>query len=193
MAMAEWSIPFANDGGPLIVLPRDLLPCWDGTDGPPLTEAFPFGPDYARACEADYPASLIDVCRGIGLVMGAQDHICPATWLRWSGCAPVLVGWEYGDDGAENALVASLLSDRLEWSRLPRPMAVRGGELILLHAASSGRDLREPPFSGRDYAVIGDAIPAALDGGEYDIDVAVAERRSGSPAFRCIVCRWRLL
>jgi immunity protein 21 of polymorphic toxin system len=191
--MAEWSIPFANDGGPLIVLPRDLLPFWHGTDGLPVSEDFPFGPDYARACEADYPASLIDVGPAAGLVIGAQDIVFPARWLRLPEGEPVLVGWEYGDDGADTALVERLMGSDLDWACLPGSMALRSGDLVLLHAASSGRDLREPPFPGRDYAVVGDAIPAALDAGEYAIDVAVAEERSGYPAFRCIVCRWRLV
>ncbi len=47
-----WSTTFANDGGPLIVLPRDLLGYWKGSEGVSSRDDFPFGPDYARACEA---------------------------------------------------------------------------------------------------------------------------------------------
>jgi hypothetical protein len=79
---AAWGVRFANDGGQLIVLPRELLEYWKGTDGRPVREDLPFGLDYVRACDAAYPAALAKVGPGFGLVIGSQEHVSPAQWLR---------------------------------------------------------------------------------------------------------------
>jgi hypothetical protein len=63
------SAEFINDGGPLLILPRELLNDWDGCDPPSdkdrFTEgdkAFPFaGTDYARACAAQDWVAPIEI------------------------------------------------------------------------------------------------------------------------------------
>src|SRR5689334_18390134 len=80
---AEFSVPFANDGGPLIILSRELLPVWEGSDRPAdgrtiTTEADKGlgefgGTDYARACAAGGWVSTIPVGAGHGIVLGAEE------------------------------------------------------------------------------------------------------------------------
>jgi hypothetical protein len=186
----EWSIPFANDGGPLIVLPRELLRFWKGGEGPPVSEEFPFGAYYARACAAPYPAALVEVGPGVGLVLGSEDIVFPAHWLRVPELDLMLVGWEYGDEDAEAMLVECLLAENLAWSRLPQPMRVAHGDLLLLHAGSRGGEVRELETMGNRYAVIGDAIPIHLEPGEYAIEVVVVGGNLDRDPLGCVVCRW---
>ena len=68
----QFSMWFANDGGPLIILPRELLEYWEGTDPPSAgrvieTTADDFldefaGTDYARACAAGITATMDPRC-----------------------------------------------------------------------------------------------------------------------------------
>src|SRR4051794_35201939 len=89
---AEFSVRFANDGGPLIILPRELLPSWEGADKPSgrrviTTKADEWlgefaGTDYARACAAGGWVSTIPVGAGHGIVLGAEDDFQSVRWLR---------------------------------------------------------------------------------------------------------------
>ncbi len=190
---AQWSIPFANDGGPLIVLPRELLGDWQGTLGESLDESFPFGPDDTRACEAPYPAGLLKVGTGFGLVIGAQDHIVTAHWLRLpeqQGC--VLVCWSYADDGAPRKIYRQLQNHQLTWCQFRQKAQIASGNLVLFHAASPGNQIRElDPFREiNEYAVIGDALPIRLEPGEYAMELVEVGGNLELDPMGCILCRW---
>src|SRR5687767_149537 len=88
----EFSPWFANDGGPLIILPRELLGYWEGSDPPSngrviettadgCLEEFA-GTDYARACAAGGWISIIPVGPGHGIVLGAEEDFHGVHWLR---------------------------------------------------------------------------------------------------------------
>lgn len=186
-----WSIPFLNDGGPLLVLPRELLSHWNGINGTPVSHDFPFGADYARACEAAYPAELIRVGPGVGLALGAQDIIYPAHWLRLpEEPGALLVGWAYGDDESNSSLVKYLRTESPAWSRLPLRMSLIDGGMILFHAGTAGEDVAEAAGSGEGQAVIGDGIPIRLGAGDYAIDVLEVGGVLGRDLMGCLVCRW---
>jgi hypothetical protein len=175
----------------LIVLPRELLAYWRGTDGPPVRRDFPFGPDYARACEASYPADLLKVGSGFGLVIGSQDHVGTANWLQLPerrGAA--LVGWNYADDVSMERVADLLRGDALPWRRFRRRMGLSNGDLILFHAASAGEEVRELDTFGEGYAVIGDGIPIRLGPGDYAIESVEVGGDLDRDSFGCVICRW---
>jgi hypothetical protein len=189
--LPQWSIPFANDGGPLIVLPRELLDYWHGSEGEPARENFPFGPDYARACEATYPADLIKVGPGFGLVVGAQDHVHPCNWLWLPESGGVaLVGWSYAEDGSKAQIVELLRAESSEWQPLSRKVGLSNGDLVLFHAACNGEEVQELETFGEDYAVIGDGIPFRLRPGGYILEVMEVGGDLDNDPFGCVICRW---
>jgi Immunity protein 21 len=188
---ATWGMRFANDGGPLIVLPREVLEYWKGADGRPVRKDLPFGPDYVRACDAPYPTALLKVGPGFGLVLGSQDHISPVQWL----CLPeapgiALVGWSYAREGSEPTVVDLLRGDHLTWCRFRRRVGLSNGELVLLHAASAGEELRELDAFGDGYAVIGDGVPVRLEPGVYAIESSEVGGDLDRDPIGCIICRW---
>src|SRR3954447_25257107 len=92
----EFSIWFANDGGPLLVLPVELLPYWEGADEPadghiiqtPLDDQLGelAGTDYARACASGSVIAMIAVGPGHGIVLGAGGtEAYGVQWLRLAG------------------------------------------------------------------------------------------------------------
>jgi hypothetical protein len=188
---AACGMPFANDGGPLIVLPREVLEYWKGTDGRPDRKDLPFGPDCVRACDAPFPAALLRVGPGFGLVLGSQDHVSPAQWLRLPGVPGIaLVGWSYACDGSASTVVDLLRGARLAWRRFRRRAGLSNGDLVLLHAASTGEELREPNTFGDGYAVIGDGVPVRLEPGLYAIESATVGGDLERDPIGCVICRW---
>lgn len=91
-----------SGGGPLILVPANLLSRWRGTD----PAGAPVSGDYARACAQPGFASLISVAGGTGLVLG-EDPMPATWWSEVSGSAGALVRWEYADnDEAVQAVLA---------------------------------------------------------------------------------------
>jgi hypothetical protein len=88
MPRRAWrSQDFDNDGGPLIVLPHELLGHWSG-----------FQSDYERCIDARYPFDFFAVGPGLGVVVNGPDGVVyTAQWLRYAGQPDViLAAWESG-------------------------------------------------------------------------------------------------
>lgn len=186
-----WSTEYLNDGGPLIVLPRELLAAWSGCWGEPPSQEFEFGPDYTRACQVDHPAALLDIGTGSGLVIGAQEHLYPVQWVDLPEMGGVaLVGWMWGDDDVEDEVAALLLHHGPQWRCLNPRINLPGGELVLLHAASSGSDVDEIETFGELQAMIADAIPMRLEPGAYRLEIQEAGGELNEDSFGCLLCRW---
>jgi hypothetical protein len=187
---------FCNYGGPLLVLSHHLLPVWRGA---PLDDVV--GGDYGRAIEAGGIVSRVSVASEGGVVLGNDDHVMTAQWLR-SGSTWMLVGWFYGDQDSDARLLEMLLAGRIEtWTPLDPCPRVQGG-LVLLHPASAGEEYRSGSAqvlegttvltSSRQASHIvgiGDAIVARAPDGTYDMDWTEVEVED---EFDCILCRWTL-
>jgi hypothetical protein len=150
---------FANDGGPLIALDASHATFWEGGTDPDEES------DYKRACEAGYPAGLVPVETTAAAVIGAEEGLATARWIHSPEGHLFLVGCAFADDDVDEDL-PRLLKDGAAWMPLGR-IAVASGKLLLFHAACQLTDLRIDP--DRDVAVIGDALSAIVEPGEYSL------------------------
>lgn len=187
-----WGTEFLSDGGPLIVLPRELLGSWMGAEGEPSSQDFPFGPDYARACRSNDAASLLEVGAGIGLLLGDETFFYPIQWVdlrEERGVA--LVGWCCcNDQDEERVEVEGLLRGESGWECLERRFHLASGELVLLHAANVGTEVDELDAFGELHAMIADALPVRLKPGTYKLEVMEAGGPFDERSFHCYLCRW---
>jgi hypothetical protein len=177
---------FANDGGPLIALDREDAPSWGGNTGADREHPIPSGSDYERACQSHYPVGLVSVGTGLGVVIGAKEGIAEAWWAESLGGSEIfLVGCVFGDEETDRELTRYLHSAG-DWSRVGIG-ALKSGHLLLFHAASVGSELAIQ--LEREYAKIGDALPATIVPGHYSLlarEVALGDRALYN------VARWTL-
>lgn len=198
---AEFSIRFANDGGPLIVLPRELLPFWEGADkrsGGRVIAAEAdeglgefAGTDYARACAAGGWVSTIAVGDGHGLILGADEDFQGVRWLRLAEFPGIMLILPiYAEEDTQQVLVMALRRTLDEgWREVFPAFQVASGELVLLHAANTGEEVREA--RDKECATIGDAIPWQIEPGLYTVDerlIVLPTLPNSSPL---VICRLR--
>lgn len=173
---------FLSDGSPLAVLSRADLAAWGGGTGEDMT-----GGDYQRACEAGDIVGAIAADCGSCVVLGAEEYVSAAQWIR-HGDRWLVLAWMLGEEGSEAKVLARLRDGEVtEWTPLAESESVEGG-LVLFGPASPGTDFDgiEPravvdgianysPFGGRgapQEALLTDAIVAPVAAGEYSIDWA---------------------
>lgn len=153
-----------SNGGPLLMLPRALLECWDGTDPPEphrsVRATFRWsggGPatDYDRACDVSEWLGVLPVGTGEGLVLGGEPLStawCPTT----QGEASLLVRWEYAESDLAAARWLAAVPTKLPW-RWSTRFAFDAEPLVLFDAAEPGLDPSGP------------RLELALPSGKYDI------------------------
>jgi hypothetical protein len=70
-------MPFCNDGGPVLVIPADLVPYWSGAAGPGEHD------DYERACAVTEFPGVLEVGPGRALVLSTRHvDVGIVCWLR---------------------------------------------------------------------------------------------------------------
>jgi hypothetical protein len=172
------SIPFMNDGGPLIVLPRELLSAWLGIDRSPdmagtvlANGGYEFeGTDYERACAAGDRSAVIPVGNGHGLVLGSSMQVHDVQWLHApSITGEMLIMPEDTLDHFERDLVKSLqaVTER-DWRRIFEGFHVNDHDLILMHASNNASRIVER--RNGPYASLGDGVPHRVRPGRYHIE-----------------------
>jgi hypothetical protein len=149
---------FANDGGPLIALDAGDAALWKGGLEPGANS------DYGRACDADYPASLIPTTTSSAVVIGAKEGIGAAWWLPSTDVHLFLIGCVFADHGVDEALLRLLYEETTPWTPLGK-VAVRSGKVLLFHAACRLSDVEIDP--DRNVAHIGHALAASVEPGQY--------------------------
>ena len=184
---------FVNDGGPLLTAPRRALAAWEGGEPPSAGRTItvewqydPTGPatDYDRACAIGQPAGVIEIGGSWGIVVTAEVS---AAWLAVGILAIVLVQ----EDSAEETLFELLHAiPEVAWKPVAPPAVIDGDGLLLLHAASTLKDVEIRTPSDTEQACIGDAILSLVPAGRYRIDYA---SRSTSDVTEVGFLRFRLL
>ena len=184
---------FVNDGGPLLIAPRRALGAWEGGDPPSAGRTItvewqyePTGPatDYDRACAIGQPVGVIEIGESWGVVVTAEGS---AAWLSVGILATVLVQ----EDSAEGTLLELLHALPEKAWKVVAPSAVIDGDgLLLLHAASTLKDVQVRAPSDTEQACIGDAIVSPVPAGRYRIEYA---SRSTSDVSEVGFLRFRLL
>ncbi len=184
---------FVNDGGPLLIAPRRALGAWEGGDPPSAGRTItvewqyePTGPatDYDRACAIGQPVGVIEIGESWGVVVTSEGS---AAWLSVGILATVLVQ----EDSAEETLLELLHALPEKAWKVVAPSAVIDGDgLLLLHAASTLKDVQVRAPSDTEQACIGDAIVSPVPAGRYRIEYA---SRSTSDVSEVGFLRFRLL
>lgn len=151
-----------SNGGPLLFLPRSLLPEWGGalrgTEG--MDAEFRWrgeGPatDYDRACDIEDYTGLIPVGSGHALVLG-DEPLVTCWWPYSAGDGGLFVRWVCADSEQFLQHLQGLVDVRFTSS--PHVLEVVEGEHHLFDAAVPGADVRP-----------NEALPVELEPGRYEI------------------------
>jgi len=140
-----------SSGSPLILLPRELIACWEGIalPGPGRAVEARFrwhgdfskpASDYDRACDINDYLGLLSVGTGFGLVL--NDQPLRTCWFAISDSAGLLVRWDYADD--ENSVQDSLTKTPGDiWQPTEFSLEVKSGELVLFDSSHQGMEAME--------------------------------------------------
>lgn len=132
-----------TEGGPLLILPQELLSSWNGVfdaDGKYIFETEPC--DYSRACEWKGKwVNSIRVGEGTGLVL---QSISAAAWLA-DEHGGIILRWSAADSAAPLVHSALTVSQRTWKSTRLRIKVGSSQSLILLDATRKGSDLLNLP------------------------------------------------
>jgi hypothetical protein len=139
----EW---IQSNGGPLLLLPQDLLETWEGADPPSggrrVEAEFRFDPtgpatDYDRACDIGEFVGAIEIGEGFGLVLG--DEPLATTWISLGPTAGVLARWRFGPshEAVERSLIS--VADLAGWQE-SLVFHLTSRPSVLLDAAEPGSE-----------------------------------------------------
>ena len=126
---------FSGSGGPLILIPEDLLEAWTGV------ESSRSGPasDYDRACELGQPVANIGVGSGRAIVLG-DDRLATAVWPQASGA--LFVRWQRAV--SEEAILEHVAHGSFDIEGEPvATIEAHPGPLLLFDAACPGYEVEE--------------------------------------------------
>lgn len=174
----------SSGGGMLLVLAYDDLGDWNV-----VGEAYE---DLATEVEEQF--LLHPVGRGHGLVLGEDDGLNEAHWLRLAGQTGVTLvawsawadpaqpnvtedlkqlarRWNRGEDPRQRWLEERLSRNDLKWQRLEPPQHIASGVLLLAYA--EGRLTRSRLARPRAVAEVGQVVPVGLAPGHYHIETSV--------------------
>ena len=166
---------FDNDGGPLLVAPLSALRDWEGGDPPSAGRTIsvdwqynPAGPatDYDRACAITPPAGVVEIGQTWGIVVTAVGS---ATWLE----AGVLATAQVSEDSPRKVLENLLRTvPSGTWYVLVPSAKIDRDGIVLLHAASTLKEVEIRASSHRGRVHIGEAILNPIPAGHYRIEYA---------------------
>ena len=174
---------FGNDGGPMLILPREAFCFWEGTNNPSggriiNSDFLPlYGSiytDYDRACNAKYPAEFLQVGSSWGLAISETG--ASAAWLNvLDSNTRVAVCMMWGDDDSPRRLreIYSQVPE-CEWQINCDFAPIKLGELLLMHAACAS-EINTHITRSDGLAVIGDALVETIPAALVRIDSCVVE------------------
>ncbi len=135
--------------------------------------------------------SVIPVGPGHGIVLGAEEHSHGHQWLRLPEIPDVFVVLPmYGEEDANRTLVGELRRTlEQDWQPVFPAFGVLSDGLWLLHAASAGKEVRQPRRT--EYAAIGAAIPYDVSPGTYRVEERSLTVPSQPDESMFVLCRLR--
>ena len=143
--MSELVREWIDCNSPLLLVARDHLIAWEGTNVPSngrkVEACFRWNPDgpatdYDRACDIDDYVGVIDVGNGKGIVLGEEPLM--TTWRPFSD-GGLLVRWVFAE--SEEDLISSALNipiDDYEDSGVS--LRISSSSLVLFAACESSED-----------------------------------------------------
>lgn len=149
----------SSDGGPLILMERNLVAHWRGNSDASSNERLSkdaYLTDYDRACSVGDYLGLIQVASGEALVL--DDEPMQTAWLGLSKEKGLLVRWQWARDEASIMRTIGGIAEEL-WETTDLVFEMTNGELLLFDAACSGDE-------------IDSGVRIALSPGEYLLDTA---------------------
>ena len=178
---------FANDGGPLLLAPREPRPQWDGV-APPIggrvvdaasRTVSPVATDYDRACDVEEGAALLPAGDGWVVVLTASAegvwHPAPP-----AGVVAIAIGIQDWAEQTTPDNVAALYNGVASraWTVLGEAVTIGEGGVALLHAGGvRGQDTEhahdaeyERNSGERGLVFIGDAIVYPVQPGTYRLE-----------------------
>ena len=195
-------LEFANDGGPMMVVPRSPAPLWEGGehpsggravdaqfrwagDGAPAT-------DYDRACDVEEGAALLTA--GPGWVLVLNGELAGAGWLPLGEdpASAAIVASSGGFDESLTELHAQFAGGA--WTSLTESLSIGAGGVFLMHAAGILGDVDEVAYDSEERAsspCIGDAIMYPLPAGTYRAELLehVRRRTATTPGGGVVIVR----
>lgn len=171
-----------TNGGPLIVLPRELLHAWQGVLPPPGTATPPgwtWGDggivcDYDRACdppdeaiavEDSFQAWTVSVGERRALVL---DGECSTTALRWDDGLVVVRDVELSSEAEALAMIAKVAES--EWVDTGFELELASGGLSIFDSAYAGAEREEAD---------GGVLETELLAGSYRVYMAYPRQEDG--------------
>jgi len=184
----DFSVWFLNDGGPLLVIPRDLLVEWSGVekprDGRVITTSLDAdlgefgGTDYARACAAPDRVSLLPIGNRWVVVLGSHEPVDSARWLYFRAESYAIAVLSFQAQADTDTVFLDAVGRMQVWHDIAPSLHVPCGDLILMHASSPGWSVID--VGERDYATIGYYIAQRVEPGVYAVEEATLTLPDGS-------------
>ncbi|HLH25189.1 MAG TPA: Imm21 family immunity protein [Chloroflexota bacterium] len=169
-----FSVPFCNDGGPMLVIPGNLVSYWSGADQyQPGVSYRPPPDDYERACAVTEFPALLDVGPGRAIVLA--ESLEPTTlvsWLRLDLQPGVMLALDVDPRDqvdAERVLDELRRAPEFGWEPAIPEYLIASDKLVLMHAVNDGASVELP--SGRwNFAAIGNYLPVSVLPGHYAVE-----------------------
>ncbi len=191
---------FGNDGGPLIVLPREAAPFWEGTsppsDGRVVETDYRWDDqeiacDYDLACAVEAWMELTAVGSSWGLIL--PEEADAIAWLPLDTANPpeafavIRTSWDNKNPAEIRALYAAQPEE--SWTLLSASLTISSEEMLLHHAADSAAFCEELPWDST--ALIGSALVLRIAPGIYEAHTCEVSLPAEVPGTYAIFTRFR--
>ncbi|MEV8478322.1 Imm21 family immunity protein [Streptomyces sp. NPDC051173] len=138
-----------TEGSPFVVVPRDALPYWSGTEGD----------HYDRACEVTDLVDVLELPDGAEALILADEPLATAYLPEHQ----VLARWCYAESTEDAADIITTRLGTAEWEE--GPVLRTAGELVMFDAA----------YFGTEVGILVDSATLDLGVGSYRVDSASIE------------------
>jgi hypothetical protein len=140
-----------SDGGPLILMEKEVFPSWNGD-----VEVKQHDTDYDRACNVEDYVGVIEVQPLRAIVFG--DEPMRTTWWQIGEYEGIVVRWMYASD-EESVIKALITMHDIKWEDSEIEISFPNGNLILFDSVYS-------------YDEVEDSLSIQIKSGVYKIQTS---------------------